>query len=80
MLLSILLLMVKLLLKYLIGEQGMMPVPAPKSNVLVSGKKDKETGNHSFHLFTHTFDLGVHSYGVHFQFQLETHSTNLVEF
>ena len=46
----------KLLLKYLIGNQGMLPIPAPVNvNVVVSGKKEKETGNHSFHLFTHTF-------------------------
>ena len=72
-LLSILLLMVKLLLKHLLGDHGMLPVPAPvKVDVVVSRKKEKQTGNHSFHHFTHTFDIGVHSYGVHFQFQLET--------
>ena len=39
-LLSILLLMVKLLLKYLIGNQGMFPIPAlVKVIVAVSGRK-----------------------------------------
>ena len=50
-LLSILLLMVKLLLQYLIGNQGMLPIPTPvRVNAVVSGNKEKETGNHSFHL------------------------------
>ena len=42
---SILLLMVKLSLKYLIGNQGMLPMPAAvKDNVLCQGKRKKKQG------------------------------------
>ena len=55
-LLSILLLMVKLSLKYPIRNQGMLPLPAlVKVIVAVLGKKKKETWDHSFNLFTHMF-------------------------
>ena len=55
-LLSNVLLMVKLLLNYLVGDLGMVPIPTlVKFTVVVSGKRGKETGNHSFHLFTQTF-------------------------
>ena len=54
-LLSILLFLVKLLLKYLIGNQGMLPRPAPvKDNVVVSGKRIKKQ-EPFFHLFTQRF-------------------------
>ena len=36
----------------------MLPIPASvKVNAVASGKKVKETGNHSFNLFTPTFAL-----------------------
>ena len=40
-----------LMVKLLLGSQGMLPIPAPaKVVVVVSGKNCKEIGNHSFHL------------------------------
>ena len=40
-----------LMVKLLLGSQGMLPLPVPaKVVVVVSGKKCKEKGNHSFHL------------------------------
>ena len=58
------LLMVKLSLKYLIGNERMLPIPAPvKVIVDVSGKKEKETGNDSFHLFTHAFYMKKGTHG-----------------
>ena len=44
-----------LMVKLLLGSQGMLPIHVPaKVVVVVSGKNCKETGNHSFHfLLTH---------------------------
>ena len=40
-----------LMVKLLLGSQGMLPLPVPaKVVVVVSGKNCKEIGNHSFHL------------------------------
>ena len=65
MLRCVVLLMVKLSLKYLRGNKGMLPIPAPvKVIVDVSGKKEKETGNHSFHLFKHTFYMKKGTQGI----------------
>ena len=40
-----------LMVKLLLGSQGMLPLPVPaKVVVVVSGKNYKEIGNHSFNL------------------------------